>query len=120
MKDMTLLGEYLLIAKEQGSDFTYNNRYIAVYSAKVTNKENKFAETTVYYPVVYNGVVALPDGGFMYMECDGLQGYSNRLGDSYYYTNGYVDGTKMFAELVTSNRESYTYIVSDGLKQFGE
>ena len=120
VKDLALLGEYLLIAKEQGSDFTYNNRYIAVYAGKVTNQDGKFEETTVYYPIVYNGIVALPNGEYMYMECDGLQGYSNRIGSSYYYTNGYLDGTKMFSELVTGNRESYTYVVSEGLKQFGE
>ena len=120
VKDLALIGEYLLVAKEQGSDFTYNNRYIAVYSAKLSHKDKKFAETTVYYPVVYNGVVALPGGEFMYMECDGLQGWSNRLGDSWYYTDGYLDGAKMFAELVTVNRENYTYVVSEGLKQFGE
>lgn len=120
LKDLALLGEYLLVAKEQSSDFTYNNRYIAVYSGKLTNKDSKFKETTVYYPVVYNGVVALPGDEFMYMECDGLQGWSNRLGDSWYYTDGYLDGAKMFAELVTVNREAYTYVMSEGLKQFGE
>jgi len=120
VKDLALIGEYLLVAKEQGSDYTYNNSYIAVYSATISHTEGKFETSTVYYPVQYNGIVSLPGGEFMYMECDGLQGWSNRIGSSSYYTNGYLDGTKMFSELVTANRESYTYVVSEGLKQFGE
>ncbi len=120
VKDLALIGEYLLVAKEQGSDFAKNNRYIAVYSATVSNKDNKFEPTTVYYPVLYYGVVALPNGEYMTMECEGLQGNWTRIGESSYYTDGYLDGAKMFSDLVTANRESYSYIVSEGLKQFGE
>lgn len=119
MADLKVAGEYLLLAKNQGSDFANNNRYYIVYSATVSSTENRFKETTVYFPVEYSGLVALPDGTFMLTSVGGIKGSSN-LPDSYYSTKGYVDGTKMFSDLVTANREKYTYIVSEGLQSFGK
>lgn len=119
MADLKLAGEYLLLAKSQGSDFANNNRYYLVFSATVSNKDKKFATTTVYFPVEYSGLVSLPDGTYMLTSVGGIKG-SFTFPGSYYSTKGYMDGAKMFSDLVTANRENYTYIVSDGLKQFGE
>ena len=119
MKDLKLAGEYLLLAKSQGSDFANNNRYYLVFSATVSNSSKKFATTTVYFPVEYSGLVSLPDGTYMLTSVGGIKG-SFTFPGSYYSTKGYMDGTKMFSDLVTAHRENYTYVVSDGLKQFGE
>ncbi len=119
MKDLKLVGEYLLLAKNQGSDFANNNRYYLVYSATVSNADKKFATSTVYFPVEYSGLVSLPDGTYMMTSVGGIKGSSTFPG-SYHSTKGYLDGTKMFSDLITANRENYTYIVSEGLKQFGE
>lgn len=117
---LVLLGEYMLCAKEPGLDFARNNTYIVVYSAQVSNDNGEFEDTVVYYPVAYNGVVALPGGQYMVTESKGIQGSSNLPGNYFYSTKGYVDGTQMFEKLITANRELYTYEVSEGLKQFGQ
>ncbi len=117
--DIAVAGEYLLLAKNPGKNELANNRYIIVYSATVSSDENNFSTTTVYFPIQYKGIVKLPDGEYLYMGNDGVQGYTS-LPDSWYYTHGYVDGEKMFADLVTANRTDYTYEMTEGLKQFGE
>ena len=48
----------------------------------------------------------------------GMLGYST-FADSWYNTKGYIDGTQMYSDIVTSNRENYTYEVSEGLTEFG-
>lgn len=53
------------------------------------------------------------------MKNQGIGGYSS-IPNSWYDIRGYIDGTEMFNKIVTANRESYRYEVSEGLKQFGE
>lgn len=116
--NLAVKGEYLLMAKNQGTDFRNNNRYIVVYSATVSNSENMFATTTVYFPVEYDGIVKLPGNEYLISEDKGIQGNSG-FDDSWYSTKGYIDGTKMYSDLITTNRQNYTYEVSDGLAAFG-
>lgn len=120
VENLSVLGEYLLIAKFQGNDFEKNNKYIVVYSATVSSSKGDFEATTVYFPVEYDGIVKLPDGEYMLTATAGIWGRSTYFPNSLSSTRGYLDGTEMFAEVVTSNRADYTYEVSDGLKQFGE
>ena len=118
--ELTLAGTYLLVAKSQGLDeFEKNNRLIVVYSATVTNDDNRFAPTTVYYPVQFEGLVNLPGDEFLYTAESEVEGSFN-FENSSYFSDGYADGAKMFSDLVTANRTEYTYEVSDGLKAFGE
>ncbi len=117
--ELNLAGEYLLIAKAQGSDFEDNNKYVVVYSATVTSPEDEFDPTTVYFPVEYDGIVNLPNGESMVTEYKDIVGRSFGP-NSYGYTYGYFDGEEMFQNVVSKNRGNYTYEVSDGLKQFGE
>lgn len=116
---LVFVGDCLLTAKNPGLNFAANNTYIVVYSALLSNPNGAFAETTVYYPVVYNGIVSLPNGEYMVTESKGIQG-STGLGNIFYSTKGYTDGTQMFEKLITANRDNYTYELSDGLKQFGQ
>lgn len=120
VEDLKLLGEYLLIAKEQGSDYAANNKYILVYSATVSSTENNFPTSTVYFPVEYDGIVKLDKKEFICMAPKGLQGATTYFPGTWYYTNGYLDGTVMFQKLVTANRANYTYEMTGDLKQFGE
>jgi hypothetical protein len=117
--DLKLAGEYLLLAKTQGTDFANNNKLFIVYSATVTNDNGRFDPTTVYYPVEYDGIVKLPGDEYMFTAAKGIVGHSN-FGDTWYYTDGYTDGGDMYSEIVTSNRNNYSYEVSDGLKEFGD
>ncbi|WP_138294356.1 MULTISPECIES: zinc ribbon domain-containing protein [unclassified Clostridium] len=119
VSDLAVAGEYLLVAKNQGTDFEKNNKYIIVYSGTVSNAEGKFGATTVYFPVEYEGVVSLPGDQFMVTETEGIAGHS-KIGDSSYWTDGYVDGAEMYKAIISANRDKYTYEVSEGLKSFGE
>lgn len=114
---LVFVGDCLLTAKNPGLNFAANNTYIVVYSALLSHANGAFEETTVYYPVVYNGIVSLPNGEYMVTESKGIQG-STGLGNIFYSTKGYTDGAQMFEKLVTANRDNYTYELSDGLKEF--
>lgn len=119
VSDLALKGEYLLLSKNQDTDFANNNKYYVVYSGTITSQDGDFDATTVYYPVEYDGVVKLPGDEFMITSCNGIVGDSD-IPDSWYYTDGYIDGTEMYSEIITSNRNDYTYEVSEGIKEFGE
>lgn len=119
LSDMELVGEYLLIAKNQGADLAENNTYVVVYSATIVSTDEEFEALTVYFPVVYDGVVRLSGDDYLVMKNQGIGRYSS-IPNSWYDIRGYIDGTKMFNKIVTANRESYRYEVSEGLKQFGE
>lgn len=118
--ELSLVGEYLLVAKTQGSDFVDNNKCIVVYSATVASTKGYFDPLTVYFPVEYAGVVNLPDGGYMITGCQGILGQSSFPNADPSNTSGYLDGTEMYKAIITANRGNYTYDMTDSLKQFGE
>ncbi|MCH5271143.1 MAG: zinc ribbon domain-containing protein [Lachnospiraceae bacterium] len=118
--DLELLGEYLLLAKTQGTNFASNNKYIIVYSATVSNSQGRFDTTTVYFPVEYDGIVKLPGDEYMITNTVGMVNNSVNFPNSFYSTRGYLDGEEMYSKLITANRDNYTYEVSENLKQFGE
>ncbi len=117
--DLQYIGEYLLVAKNQGTNLANNVKYIIVCSATVSNTNSRFDTTTVYFPVEYDGIVKLPGDEFMCTSVKGILG-SSTLPNSWYTTKGYVSGTEMFSKIVTANRENYKYEVSENLKSFGE
>ncbi len=116
--DVTYVGEYLLNAKDNNVSIKDRNSYIIVFSATVSDKFGELEATTVYFPVVYSGLVKLPGDEYVISFNQGIQGYSS-LPNSYYSIEGYVDGEEMYNSLITEKRENYTYDISDGLKQFG-
>lgn len=118
-EEPVLVGEYLLTAKSQGTDFARNNTYIIVYSSVISHERGQFEPVTVYFPVMYKGFVNLPGDAYLVTEEDGIQGFSGIPG-SYWSTKGYVEGTEMYNKLITANRDLYSYEVSEGLKAFGE
>lgn len=115
--ELTFVGEYLLTAKGE-TDLEDRNYYVAVYSATVSHADGDFEPTVVYYPVGFKGLFQMPDSSFSYIELDELWGYES-FPDSYYSTEGYLDGTEMYADIITANRDSYNYEVSQGLQEFG-
>lgn len=117
-KDLTYVGDYLLISKNEDTDLDERNVYVVVYSATVTNQDDRFEKTTVYFPVEYTGIVKLPGDEYLISSSNGIQGNSY-FPDSYYSTSGYVDGKEMYTDIITANRESYKYEITEGLQQFG-
>lgn len=116
--ELTFVGEYLLTAKGE-TDLEDRNYYVAVYSATVSHADGDFEPTVVYYPVGFKGLFQMPDESFSYIELDELWGYDS-FPDSYYSTEGYLDGTEMYADIITANRDNYDYEVSEGLQEFGK
>lgn len=117
--NLSLKGEYLLISKSQTNDED-SNKYIVVYSAKASNSEGKFKTTTIYFPVEYKGIVKLSGDEYIVTETKGILGESTLPDNSWYSTKGYLDGNKMYSDVITQSRDAYTYEVSDGLKEFGD
>lgn len=118
--DIKFLGGYLLVPKENDYRFTSELTYYAVCSALVTNANNDFEPTTVYYPVQYRGLIKLTNGESVFLAENGIMGYSNFPNNWWYSTKGYVSGEEMFLKLITANREYCTYEVSSGLTEFGQ
>lgn len=119
--NFALVGYYFLSAKNTNVDVTNRNKVYVVYSATLSNSENKFETTTVYYPVEFQGIVKLSDGSYTYMNQNSIAGNVNLTNSWWnsYSTKGYTDGELMYKNLITSNRQNFTYDVSEGLTQFG-
>ena len=116
--DIRVVGEYLLTAINQETSVVNRNRYIIVCAATVSNAYGNFDTTTVYFPVAYDGLVKFSNDEYL-AGLEGILGES-KLPNSWYGTKGYVDGTKMYADIITANKKNYTYEVSYGLKEFGQ
>lgn len=111
VSELTYAGEILLTPKDEYS----RNRIYVIFSAKVVSNDEYFEETTVYYPVRYDGISVIDDGTCFVDYYYGLEGYSY-FPDSWYSTRGYTDPAEMYSDLVTENRSDYEYELSNELK----
>ncbi len=103
-------------------EYKYNgdDEYISSYSFEIDKTSlGEISPTKVYFPVGYKGIVSLPNDEFMFISYEGILG-SAYFDNSWYKTKGYIDGVDMFKKIITANRDSYTYEVSEGLKEFGQ
>ena len=91
-----------------------NTRYFVIYAGTVSNDKNRFAPTTVYFPVEYDGIFKLENGSYTVLNVNGIVG-SSSFPNSWYYTKGYIDGKKLYSDIVTANRERYNFEVSEGV-----
>ena len=123
-KKYSVAGEYLLVAKDLGTDFASNNKYVIVYSVKVSSTNDSFKGTkTLYVPVQYDGLIKMGDDDYMVSAVEGILGKSGVEYERYYYTSesiGYADQEDMFNEIISANRDNYTYSVSGDLKDYGK
>lgn len=115
MSELTLVGECLLLAKTLGGNVRYHNRLVVVYQRTVSSRQ--IDPVWVYYPIEFEGLINLPGGEFTYVRESEVRGWINFPGSSA-TGNGYLDGTKLFQDLVTANRADYTYELSEGMKAF--
>ncbi|MCR5552053.1 MAG: hypothetical protein K6F19_02920, partial [Oscillospiraceae bacterium] len=106
------VGEILLTPKDE----YYSNRLCVVFSAQVTSGDEDFEETTVYYPVRYDDISVIADGECFVEYKNGIAGYSY-FPDTWYSTKGYTDPADLYNDIVTQNRNSYSYELSEELKQ---
>lgn len=112
-------GAYFLLSKNDSEEFEKKNKYVVVCSGTVSNSRNRFKTTVVYFPVEYNGLFLVNNEQLVYLSSSDVLGRSS-LPDSYYSTDGYIDGEEMFNKIINANREEYSYEVSEELKMFGE
>lgn len=119
VKDLKQAGTYLVKAKAEDASYLEKTILVVVLSGTVSPDGEQFKKSKVFYPVVFKGVVKLSDGTCAYTKNDGLRG-NEEFKDSYYGSNGYISGENMYSELISANRNNYTYEVSEGLKEFGQ
>lgn len=119
IEDITHFGECLLLAKTPSEYVKQNNQYTVVFRGTIISDANEFEPITVYLPVLYRGLLKLPDEHYLYSDCWGLQG-SSWLEDVWYWVIGFTDTADMFWELVKNNEYGYTYEMSESLKQLAE
>ncbi len=114
------VGAYLLNAKDKDATIGEKSVYITVYSSTLSHQDKLFNPTTVYYPITHTGMMLLAnDDNVAQYNNAGILGNSTLEGDGNYTTKGYIDGTAMYNELITSHRDRFIYQVSDALQQFG-
>lgn len=114
-------GMYLLVRKSTG--YSANNAVYVVYSAEVTSSDGSFTTAKVYYPVEFSSVIVKADKSLEYDSYNSIKGYSQFESTgafSFASTDGYIDTAEMYKDIITSNKDKYTYEVSKELKQFGE
>lgn len=119
-------GYYFLTSKGKGMDYKNGNKLYLVYSSEMESRKfywTTYASAKVYFPVEYTGIVNLPDGTSLVCAYNGISGHTNSFekdGKEYSSTDGYIEGEEMYKKIVSAQRDNYTYVVSDELKEFGE
>jgi hypothetical protein len=113
------MGEYLLVGKNQGGKIENDNRLYIVVSGTATSDEGSYEPTTVYFPVRYDKLSGDANGKLYYEKYEGIRGRTD-LPSGWTSIPGYTDGSAMYNDIVTKNRDSYSYEVTEGLKQFGD
>jgi len=118
-EDYSYVGAYTLIPKS--SSYSLNNLTYVIFSAKVTSSKKTSEQEntkTVYFPVSVRNILQKVDGSTSYEKGNIRITGSCKVGSS--YVTGYTDGSAMYKELITAQKDRYTYKVSGDAAQFGE
>ena len=117
--NFSVLGYYLLNAKDEDVSLTDSNSLFVVCRGEVSSKRGEFDTVSYYFPVYYKGVVCMKDD-IMYCETEGIAGRSKPAEDSWDCVDGFLEGKEMFKELVEKNCDKYSYDMSEELEEFGK
>ena len=115
VSDLKTVGQYFVYNDKADDDDEYKNAYIVVYSGKLSNSKSEFKATTVYFPVVYNGMYSV-DGKLMVADYNGIIGDTSL--DGGYSTKGYTDGKEMYDSMVDNLNSDYKWEMTKGLEKF--
>lgn len=115
VSDLKAVGQYFVYNDKADDDDEYKNAYIVVYSGKLSNSKSEFKATTVYFPVVYNGMYSV-DGKLMVADYNGIIGDTSL--DGGYSTKGYTDGKEMYDSMVDNLNSDYKWEMTKGLEKF--
>ncbi len=116
ISDPVYYGELLLLNKSQGTNFEDNNIYIVIFEATLTSSYGDFEPVTVYFPVEFDGIVSLPNGEFMYYTDAGILGTYELPNRTWQTTKGYLYPEEVYEDLITANRDSYTWDATDSVE----
>lgn len=113
-------GAYTLVSKSN-SYYGNSNQVYEIYSVDITAKKGYSGTETVtesvYMAVCINSVLLKSDGSFSYSSSTSLSGRTT-IGNT--SVSCYANGEELYRSLITKQKDSYTYTVSGGIKQFGE
>ena len=96
---------------------SYNSLYL-IYSGTVSNTDDSFPATKVYYPVKFSNILNA-GGEFSYGSLDGIQGSSNFDG-GWYSTKGYINPVICYVDIAEKSGDSYSSECGDGFEAFSE
>lgn len=115
VSDLKAVGQYFVYNDKADDDDEYKNAYIVVYSGKLSNSKSEFKATTVYFPVIYNGMYSV-DGKLMVADYNGIIGDTSL--DGGYSTKGYTDGKEMYDSMVDNLNSDYKWEMTKDLEKF--
>lgn len=115
VSDLKAVGQYFVYNDKADDDDEYKNAYIVVYSGKLSNSKSEFKTTTVYFPVIYNGMYSV-DGKLMVADYNGITGDTSL--DGGYFTKGYTDGKEMYDSMVDNLNSDYKWEMTKDLEKF--
>ena len=115
--DIKYLGTIVQMPKEPNS--WHNNTVYVIYTATVASVSGDFDAQTVYLPKAFSSVIIYEDGVQDYGNVNnGFQGTTTGMSFSWYSNvAGYNDLTKMFTEMVRSNKDTYEYTMSKEIEK---
>lgn len=106
VSDYKYIGAYTLIPKS--TSYNVNNMAYVIYTATVTSlrESDKNVSQTVYLPVLVKNILQKVDGSVSYNNNLTITG-SSKVGSI--YVSGYTDSAIMYKELITAQKDRYTY-----------
>ena len=119
MKNLEYAGYIFDHIKNENTPYSVYNHLYVIYRGDVSNSDNKFATTKVYYPVEFTNLVKGTGDEISFGQNEGIPGFSE-LGSFWYTTSGYTNPLTCYTELVDGNRDEYTAEYGDGFEVFCE
>lgn len=118
LSDLTYAG-YIFNTIKNTDDYYYNhyNRLYIIFSGTLSNTENNFRASKVYYPVEFYDL--LKSGDDVTYDNSDIKGYSS-LDNSWYSTKGYINPLVCYMELAESDRDNYKIECGDGFEKYAE
>lgn len=118
--NLNYAGAYTLVSKSYNYYGNSNQVYV-IYSVDITAKKGYSGTDTVtqsvYMAVNINNVLLKSNGSFSYNSSMSLSGRTV-IGNT--SVSCYANGEELYRSLITKQKDTYTYSVSGGIKQFGE
>ena len=118
--NLNYAGTYTLVPKNS-SYYGNSNQIYEIYNVDITAKKNYSGTETVtqsvYMAVNIGNVLLKSNGSISYNSSMSLSGRTT-IGNT--SVSCYANGEELYRSLITKQKDTYTYSVSGGIKQFGE